>query len=114
MNDQVFPRSVLIAWAAAAVAIFAVTLYLMGGGELTGPTSVGPSTYSRSTIGHAGFADMLQRLNIPVVKSRYNSADRAGGGSVTVLAEPQVVRQIDDETRTLLGANTLLLVLPKW
>lgn len=114
MNDPVFSRSVLAGWVAAAVAVFAITLYFMGGGEFGGPKSFGPSAYSRSAIGHAGIADVLQRLNIPVVKSRYNSLERATAGSVIVIAEPNVVRQADESLRTLLRAETILLVLPKW
>lgn len=114
MNDSIFSRRILVGWIAAAVVVFAVTLYFMGGGELGGPAGFGPSTYSRSAIGHAGIVDVLQRLDIPVIKSRYNSLEKISSGSVLVIAEPPAGRQGEENLRTLLKADTILLVLPKW
>jgi uncharacterized protein DUF4350 len=115
MSDEpVFSRRLLIGWVAGAVAVFAVSLYLMGAGELTGPESVGASTFSRSAIGHAGIAEVLQRLDIHVVKSQYDSLEKLTPGSVLVIAEPRPARQSEEAIRTLLKANTILLVLPKW
>jgi hypothetical protein len=115
MSDEpVFSRRLLIGWVAGAVAVFAVSLYLMGAGELTGPESVGASTFSRSAIGHAGIAEVLQRLDIPVVKSRYDSLSQLTPGGVLVIAEPRPAAQSEEAIRTLLKANTILLVLPKW
>jgi Domain of unknown function (DUF4350) len=113
-SEPVFSPRLLIGWIAGAVVIFAVSLYLMGGGELTGPDSTGASTFSRSAIGHAGLAEVLTRLGVPVVKSRYNSLEKLSPGSVLVIAEPRVARQSEEEMRTLLKASTILLVLPKW
>src|SRR5438128_2171262 len=75
-GEPVFSRRLLVGWIAGAVVIFAISLYLMGGGEVTGPDSTGASTFSRSAIGHAGIADVLARLGLPVVKSRYNSLEK--------------------------------------
>src|SRR5437763_3415961 len=86
----------------------------MGGGELSGPDSTGASTFSRSAIGHAGIAEVLTRLGIPVIKSRYNSLEKLSPGSVLVIAEPRVARQSEEEMRTLLKASAILLALPKW
>jgi hypothetical protein len=68
-SQPVFSQRVLVGWIAAAVIIFAISLYFMGGGQFTDPEGVGPSTYSRSALGHAG-ATVLQRQDIPVVKSQ--------------------------------------------
>ena len=115
MSDEpVFSRRLLIGWVAGAVVVFAVSLYLMGAGELTGPESVGASTFSRSAIGHAGIAEVLQRLDIHVVKSRYDSLSQLTPGSVLVIAEPRPAAQSEEAIRNLLKANTILLVLPKW
>jgi hypothetical protein len=116
MSDQpLFSRKLLIGWIVGAVAIFALSLYLMGASELTGPDSTGANSYSRSAIGHAGIAELLQRLGIPVVKSTSYSLERLSSGGVLVIAEPQRARQSEESTRrTLLAANTVLLVLPKW
>ncbi len=115
MSDEpVFSRRLLIGWIAGAVVVFAISLYLMGTSQVTGPDNTGPSTYSRSAIGHAGIAEVLQRLDLPVVKSSSNSLQRLSPGSVLVIAEPRVSRESEDAIRTLLKANTILLVLPKW
>jgi hypothetical protein len=115
MSEPIFSRRVLIGWVGAAVATFAVSLYFLGrGGEHGGADAVGPSTYSRSAIGHAGIADTLQRLGVPVVKSRNNSADKLGKDGVLVLAEPRPNAVSEPALRALLDARAVLLVLPKW
>jgi uncharacterized protein DUF4350 len=113
-GEPIFPQRVLVGWIAAAVAVFAISLYFMGGGQLGDPAAIGPSTFSRSAIGHAGIADVLQRLNFPVVKSQYNSLDKLTSGSVLVIAEPAPGGQSEHAIRTLLKADTILIVLPKW
>lgn len=113
-GPPIFSQRVLIGWVAAAVIIFAISLYFMGGGQLGDPEGVNPSTYSRSAIGHAGIAAVLQRQNIPVVKSRNNSLSQLTRGSVLVIAEPRAAGQNEENIRTLLKADTILIVLPKW
>jgi hypothetical protein len=112
--QPVFSRRLLVGWIVGAVVVFAISLYFMGGGELGGPDSVGPSTYSRSAIGHAGIADVLTQFAIPVVKSRSSSLEKLSPGSVLVIAEPRRNGQSEEAIRTLLKADTILLVLPKW
>ena len=114
MSEPVFSRRLLVGWIAGAVAVFAISLYFMGGGELGGPNTAGPNTYSPSAIGHEGIADVLQQLGIPVVKSRSNSLDKLSPASVLVIAEPQRAGQSEETIRALLKATTVLLVLPKW
>jgi Domain of unknown function (DUF4350) len=115
MSDEpVFSRRLLIGWIAGAVVVFAISLYLLGTSQVTNPDNTGPSTHSRSAIGHAGIAEVLQRLDLPVVKSPSNSLQRLSPGSVLVIAEPRVSRETEDAIRTLLKLNTVLLVLPKW
>ena len=75
-GEPVFSQQVLVGWIAAAVIVFAISLYFIGGGQLSAPPVVDPSTFSRSAIGHAGIAEVLQRLNIPVVKNQDNSLDK--------------------------------------
>src|SRR5262245_46044278 len=113
-TEPAFSRRVLIGWVAGAVVVFAISLHLLGAGEPTGPDSTGPSTYSRSAIGHAGIAEVLQKLGLPVVKSSYNSLEKLSRGSVLVIAEPHPGRASEESMRTLLKADTILLVLPKW
>jgi hypothetical protein len=113
-GEPIFSRRLLIGWIVGAVAVFAISLYFMGGGELSGPDTVGPSTFSRSAIGHAGIAEVLQQLGIGVVKSRSSSLEKLSPGSVLVIAEPNRNGQSEDAIHTLLKAPTILLVLPKW
>jgi hypothetical protein len=113
-GEPIFSRRLLAGWVAGAVMVFALSLYLMGGGGQSGTDSTGASTFSRSAIGHAGFAEVLQRLGLPVVKSQYDSLEKLSPGSVLVIAEPRSSQQSEEAIRTLLKANTILLVLPKW
>jgi hypothetical protein len=115
MSEPVFSRRLLIGWIGAAIATFAVSLYFMGRpGQPGGSGAVGPSSYSRSAIGHAGLADVLQRLGVTVVKSRYNSVDQVGKDGVLVIAEPRPTALSEPALRALLDAKSILLVLPKW
>jgi len=115
MNDEpIFPRRVLIGWIGAAVALFAVSLYFMGSRGVGSSDRTGPSAFSRSAIGYAGIAEVLQRRGVPVIKSRYNSLEKLSAGSLLVIAEPMLSAQSESSIRTLLTAWELLLVLPKW
>jgi hypothetical protein len=115
MSDQpIFPLRMLIGWICAAVALFAVTLYFMASGSPGGADRTGPSSFSRSAIGYAGIADVLQRLDVAVVKNQHDSLPNAAPGSVVVIAEPRPSAASEASMRALLAANTILLVLPKW
>jgi hypothetical protein len=114
MSEQVFSPRLLIGWIGAAVATLAVSLYFMGRPSEPGTDAVGPSTYSRSAIGHMGIADTLARLGLPVIKSRENSADKLGKDGVLILAEPRPNALDEPSMRALLDARAVLLVLPKW
>ncbi len=114
MSEPVFSRRLLIGWVGAAIATFAVSLYFMGRESQPGADAVGPSTFSRSAIGHAGIADTLQRLGVSVVKSRDTSADKLGKDGVLVIAEPRPTAVSEPALRALLDARAVLLVLPKW
>jgi uncharacterized protein DUF4350 len=115
MSDAapIFSRKLMLGWIAGAVVIFAASLYLMGSKDYEGPESAGASTYSRSAIGHAGIFDVLQRLDIPVIKSLSKSLEQVGAGGVLVLAEPRSSLRQDDLISKL-KAERVLLVLPKW
>ena len=111
-GESIFSRRLLIVWIVAAVLTFAVSLYFMGSKD-QGDT-IGPSTFSRSAIGYAGIADVLNQLGIDVVKSRYDSLGKLTPGSVLVIAEPRPGGKTETTIRTLLKADTILLILPKW
>lgn len=111
-TDSIFSGRLLIVWIVAAALAFAVSLYFMGNNQ--GTDTVGPSTFSRSAIGYEGIADVLQQLGIPVVKSRYDSLGKLSRGSVLVIAEPRPSGKTETTMRTLLKADTILVILPKW
>ena len=117
----IFSPRLLIGWLAAAVLIFAASLFFLGGGDSgkPGADTIGPSSFSRSAIGYAGIAEILHRLDIPVVKSQYDALGKLHAGGVLVITDPKptaVNNDADDDTvdDDLDGAKTLLLVLPKW
>ena len=112
-GDVIFSRRLLIGWVTAAALTFLVSLYFMGNRD-QGIETIGPSTFSRSAIGYAGIAEVLQRLDISVVKSRSDSLGKLTPGSVLVLTEPLPGGKTEQTMRTLLTADTVLLVLPKW
>lgn len=113
MNGElIFSRRLLIVWIVAAALTFAASLYFMGSKD-QGDT-IGPSAFSRSAIGYAGIADVLHQLGIDVVKSRYDSLGKLTPGSVLVIAEPRPSPATERTIRTLLKADTILLILPKW
>jgi hypothetical protein len=108
------PRTLLFIIAVGVLA-FVGMLYLQLFGEAGDPGfEIGPSTYSSSAIGHKALLETLRRLDIPVVISRFRSSEKATGGSLLVLAEPD-----DSETAAVLlgGFGNVphgLLVMPKW
>ena len=81
---------------------------------MTGTDSSGASTFSRSAIGHAGIAELLQQVGFSVGKSRSNPVQNLAKGSVVVVAEPRFGRQSEQSIRATLKAERILLVLPKW
>jgi len=111
--DSFFSPRLLVGWIAAAIITFAVSLYLMGSRDL-GADTTGPSSFSRSAIGYAGLAEMLHRLGVDVVKSRDDSLGKLTSDGVLVIAEPRPDPKTERIVRTLLDADTVLLVLPKW
>lgn len=112
-NGQgIFSRRLLLGFIAAAVGTFVLSLYLMTR-EDHGVDRYGPSSYSYSAIGYAGIVGLLEKLDIPAVKSRSNSVRKAEGG-VLVIAEPRVAGVTETAIPALMKAKTILLVLPKW
>ncbi len=111
-TEPLFGRRTLIIWAAAAVVAFAVALFFMGRPDSVDP--VGPTVESRSALGFAGIADILRQFGAPVIASHSHSRDRLGDGGVLVLAEPKPDPQSLERTRKLVGADAVLLILPKW
>lgn len=119
MSDAVMKRSTLRWIVGIGVVSFLGALLLsVFGPDMAPVRSDGNSSYSSSAIGHLAFAELLTRLDVPVISSRYGSAGRAGQRGVLVIAEPQDcppgsprAEALDEMLET---AHNVLLVLPKW
>ena len=115
-SAPIFSQRLLIVWVAAAILIFACSLLLMEHASREGHAgrqeTTGANAFSRSAIGHAGVADILRRLGLPVQESESGSLAKLRTGGVLVLAEPRPFEG-GDNLRELLEAKTVLLVLPK-
>jgi hypothetical protein len=108
---SLFSPRVLAVWIAVAGLLFAAMILFMLFGSPERPT--GPSAFSSSAIGYAGIADVMHRLGAPVVKSRGSSLGKLDAHGVLIVAEPMGSIS-PQQLRSLLTANTVLLVLPKW
>ena len=75
--------------------------------------TLGPTSYSRSAIGYAGLAGILESLSIPSIKSRDGSRNKTEGG-LLIIAEPNMRPEVDAELGALLKADKVLIILPKW
>jgi hypothetical protein len=116
MSDRSLPSPRLLAGLIGAAAIlFAVSLFLMSKGN--GPPAAdeaGASSFSRSALGYAGFAETLRELGATVVQSRYDSPGKLAKGSMLIIAEPRLSFETPSPLRRLLDARATLLILPKW
>jgi hypothetical protein len=85
---------------------------VMGPGE---KYSAGSDGYSVSAIGHKGLVELLQKLDMPVVLSRNDSAVKAKNG-VLVIAEPKIADKETERLKALIASapHNVLVVLPKW
>ncbi|MEX2618055.1 MAG: DUF4350 domain-containing protein [Alphaproteobacteria bacterium] len=72
------------------------------------PGTSGANVFSTSAVGHRAFLEFLQRRGIPTVVSRNNSAAKAGGKALLILAEPNL------QPGSYGLADRTLLILPKW
>jgi hypothetical protein len=111
-----FSPRLLAVWASVSVALLALSLYLMTApeGGTPGNDVVSTGVFSRSALGHAGLAEILERIGVPVVKSHYGSLGKLGENGVLVIAEPRLgTIEGLSAVEGLLAARTVLLVLPK-
>lgn len=105
----------LLGLAALSLAVFLAEV-LLGLGAQPAPTR-GSDGYSLSGLGHAALLDLLQEEGVPVLRSRWASAERVEPGDTLVLAEPEP-RLPERGGRPgleamLARAGRMLLVLPK-
>ncbi len=111
-----FSPRILTSLGGVILVIFAISLLLsISGGE--GPdtkNNAGSNSYSRSAVGHAGFYDMLQRLQKRVERSQYNTLAKVGRNGILVLAEPGTASSKELLETEIRSVKSVLLVLPKW
>lgn len=105
----------LLGLAALSLAVFLAEL-LLGLGARPAPTR-GSDGYSLSGLGHAALLALLEEQGVPVLRSRWASAERVEAGDTLVLAEPEP-RLPERGGRPgleamLARAGRTLLVLPK-
>jgi hypothetical protein len=115
MNGQSpFQPRVLAALGATFVVLLAASLLLSGGaGKRVTGSLIGPNTYSRSAVGHLGFFEVLRKLGYRAVRAEQNVLAMLGDSGVLILAEPAGSMSMG-ENHKLLGADRILVVLPKW
>jgi len=116
MTNPFSRTTVIVVVAVAAISLAAAVALTVFGDELgEREPSAGADTYSVSAIGHRGLVEVLGKLDIPVVKSRSDSGDKAKHG-LLIVAEPTVSDQASkDRLRKLIeGVPRVLVVLPKW
>jgi hypothetical protein len=116
--DTSGPFSKTTLWVVISVALMSLTVTVVLtviGGDPTENNSAGTDGYSRSAIGHRGLISLLEKLDVPVVVSRNNSAPKAEHG-VLVIAEPKLVDGDTDVRldRLIEQSSSILVVLPKW
>ena len=67
--------------------------------------SADANTFSYSAIGHRAFVEILERVEMPVLVSRYDSAGKAGASSLLVIAEPAPPTATATALKRLLSAR---------
>jgi hypothetical protein len=112
-GDLFSPRT-LLAIIAIGTAAFVGMIYLEMFGIDDPDFEIGPSAYSSSALGHKALMETLRRLDVPVVVSRFRSAEKAGQGSLLVLAEPDGSETSEEMIGGFGNVPHGLLVLPKW
>ncbi len=109
-----FSRTALWAIGGAVAASLIVAVALTVAGDTTPRAPAGADAYSESAIGQKGLVELLQRLDVPVVVSRGDSARKAKHG-LLVLDEPKASIEDAAAMRAVIdGAPTVLVVLARW
>ncbi len=79
--------------------------------------ALGPSSFSRSGLGHAAFVRLLEERGVPVLVSRWRSEARAGADGLLVVAEPRLdgpgARGRSTWSSLFAEPRHVLVVLPK-
>lgn len=104
------PRAAFWIVAVGVIGFFGLLYTLLLEDEPRRWTAFGPTSYSYSAIGHRAWFESLQETELSATRSRFASATVARAG-LLVAAQPVTP---GSELGALLGAERLLVVLPKW
>lgn len=113
-GEAAFSTKLVLSLAAIGLLSFAGSVYFVAQDDEATARTAGANAFSYSAIGHRALVEMLRRADIPVLVSRNSSAAKAGHSALLVVAEPRWGRSVDDTSDAVLGADNILLVLPKW
>lgn len=113
-NLATFPPRLLLAFVGTAAGIFALSIYLLAFGGGAPRDAIGPTSFSRSAIGYAGYAEFLRRLKVPVVQSRGRENEAAEVPDLLILTEPPPSGSAEERRLSLGQVRSALVVLPKW
>ncbi|HKP25042.1 MAG TPA: hypothetical protein VJV39_14340 [Dongiaceae bacterium] len=111
---ELFSPRTLLAIIAVGTAAFVGMIYLEMFGVDDPDFEIGPTTYSSSALGHKALMETLKRIDVPVMVSRFRTTEKAGRGSLLVLAEPDGSETSEEMVGGLGDLWHGLLVLPKW
>jgi hypothetical protein len=116
MNGQSpFEPKVVFTLVAVAAALFAASLLLTGtSGHRESGNRAGPNSYSSSAVGHLGLFEVLKKLRYQTVRGERDVLAQLGTNGVLILAEPTAAIASGWGNNNLLGAEKILVVLPKW
>ncbi|WP_035656169.1 hypothetical protein, partial [Bradyrhizobium sp. STM 3809] len=116
MSDRSpFEPRIVAALVAVAVALFAASLLLSdSSGRREVGNRIGANTYSSSAVGHLGLFEVLKKLDYDTVRGEREVLTLLGRNGILVLAEPARPVSGGGSGDNLLGAEKILVVLPKW
>ncbi len=108
------PRTVFWLLTVGTLSFVGAVVLSLVAGDGGSVQSASANTFSYSAIGHRALVDVLERVEMPVLVSRYESASKAGSSSLLIVAEPQAPTAEPVALKRLMGARNVLVVLPKW
>jgi hypothetical protein len=120
-RDAGFSRKAVWWIAGTVVFSFAVAIVVMAiGPDLQDRRSTGPSTFSRTALGHHALVDFLEASDVEVSLSRTRQMFRGNAHTPVILAEPDPsVPAMRSYVRSMLEKAAdrrapLVIVVPKW
>ncbi len=108
------PRTVFWLLTVGTLSFVGAVVLSLVAGDGGAVRSADADSFSYSAIGHRALVEVLERVEMPVLVSRYESANKAGSSSLLVVAEPRAPTATPAALKRLLGARNVLVVLPKW